>query len=385
MTLSPVTPGGTSASAPAPAAAPSAADPSGFSASLQGDKVTLSWQAVPGISWYLLGGPGVGQYGQRVQGTSYTFNSPGPGQHEWTVASLEGQNQGPVNNWVNWPKATLSIESKTGSYRIMVAGIRAEHATKDDPWSSDGKWDEVYFSAYTQTFDRESGQLLASGTVKSPVHGDINGFPPGSRVRAGSASELGGITDGDQVSPFLGQPSPGAQGYPQMVVWQGTLTSDREVVVIHPVLWEADRGPNNTEAFNAWQQFFEQNPTREWSLSSVEHPDPQAASWFQEGGTVRLSGGLEPMAYLDGNTEDRPIGMQNYGVYPCSTNCAIWLDHMLILTRERIEKALNSPYSSAERELLELRLTDYIQTGGSRLINAGLQGDYVIVFRIDRI
>src|SRR4051794_12139915 len=141
----PKSPGTLTAVAPAAAsspalATPTAADPSGFTANLQGNKITLSWQAVPGISWYLLGGPGMGQNGQQVQGTNYTFDSPGPGQQEWTVASLAGQGQGPINNWVNWPKATLSIESKTGNYRIMVTGIRAEQATTDDWWSRDGKW-----------------------------------------------------------------------------------------------------------------------------------------------------------------------------------------------------------------------------------------------------
>jgi hypothetical protein len=382
MTLGAVIP----AAPAAPAAAPVPADPTGFTPALQGNKVTLSWQAVPGVAWYLLGGPGMGPNGREVQGTSHTFDSPGPGQQEWTVASLAGQGQGPLNNWMNWPKAALTIESRTGNYRVMLTGIRAEHATLDDWWSRDGKWDEVYLSAFVQTFNRESGQLLASSTIKSPVHGDINGFPPGSRVRAGSASDLGGIVTGDAVSPFLGQPAPGAAGYPLLVLWQGTLTSEREVVVIHPVLWEADIGTQNTLAYNGWRQFFEGNPVREWSIPSVKNPDPQAPSWFQEGGVVRLSGAVDRIALLERNDSDRPIGLRSFGGNTCVGYCGVWLDHMLVLTRERIERALSDPYSTGEKGLLQLHLTDYTQVpDGARVSWGALQGDYVVLLKVERL
>jgi hypothetical protein len=373
------------APSPAPAAAPVAGDPAVFTAALQGGKVTLSWEAVQGVAWFLLGGPGMGPNGRAVQGTSYTFDAPAPGQHQWTVASLAGQGQGPINNGANWPKASLTIESLTGNYRIMVAGIRAEHATADDWWSWDGKWDEVYVSAFVQTFDRPSGQLLQSSIIKSPIHGDINGFPPGSRVRAGTASDLGGIMTGNQVSPILGQPAPGAAGYPLLTLWQGTLTSEREVVVIHPVLWEADNGDRNTFAYNQWTQFFTSNPTREWALPEVQHPDPEATTLFREGGLVRLSGAVELMMGLDANHEDRPIGVRSeQGCYGSNGTCGAWLDQQLILTRERIERALNSPYTSGERGLLELRLRDYYQVPNGTRTSSVLQGDYVMLLKVER-
>ena len=381
-TLTVVEPG--PGSAPPPPA-PAAADPSGFSASLQGDKVTLNWQAVPGISWYLLGGPGMGQYGQRVQGTSYTFNSPGPGQHEWTVASLEGQEKGPVNNWVNWPKATLSIESKTGNYRIMVTGLRAEHATADDWWSRDGKWDEVYVSAFVQVYDRSSGQLLSSKVIKSPIHGDVNGFTPGSRIQAGTASGSGGIEDGDRVAPILGQPAPGAQGYPLLALWQGSLTSDREVVVIHPVLWEADIGGDNDFSYNTWRQFLQNNPMRDWSVPTVQHPDPEALSWFQEEPPVPLWGPTVFDMGLEDNIRDRPIGLERTTNGYCSgDHCGYWRDHLLVVTRERIERELTSS-SSPDRGVLELELMDYIPTeDGRRVYWSALKGSYTLYLKVER-
>jgi hypothetical protein len=372
-------------------APPAPADPTGFTATLQGSKVMLSWQPVAGILWYLLGGPGLGPNGQQVQGTSYQFDSPGPGQHEWTVASLAAQDQGPINYWVNWPKASLSIENLTGRYRVSVASLSAEHETLDDFWQWDGKRDEVYVSAFAETFDRLSGQLLASATIKSPIHGDINGFPPGSRVRAGSASDLGGIRSGDQVSPVLGQPAPGADGYPLLVLWEGTLTSSREVVVLHPVLWEADQGDRNTTAYNAWVQDLTSNLTRDWNIPDVQRPDPQASSWFSEGGTIRLGGTTDAMQAISSNSQDRPIGLRTAGctVSPgslSSGSCGVWIDHLFILTRERIERALNNPYGSGERGLVELRLTDYVQgADGTRSSAGGLQGDYVVRLKIERV
>ena len=365
---------------------PEPKDPAAFTATQTGEgEVELAWEAVPGVTTYLVGGPGAGNEGLKVKGTKTSLTGVPNGAQQWTVASWY-EPGGLLVNGQFWPKASLNVVARSGRYRVMVTGLRSEHATVDDWWSKDGKWDEVYVSAFVQTFNRPSGQLLASATIKSPIHGDINGFPPGARVRAGTASDLGGIVTADRVSPILGQPAPGAAGYPQLVLWEGALTSDREVVVIHPVLWEADIGNNNTQAYNGWRQFFEGNPNREWSIPSVKAPDPQASTWLQEGGVVRLSGAVDRLALLERNELDRPIGLQRYTGSLCVGYCGVWLDHMVVLTRERIERALTGPYSVGERGVIELHLTDYTQVpDGARLSWGDLQGDYVLILRVERI
>jgi hypothetical protein len=365
---------------------PEPKDPAGFTATQTGEgEVELAWQAVPGVTTYFVGGPGAGQEGLKVKGTKTTLTGVPNGAQQWTVASWY-EPGGLLVNGQFWPKASLNVMARTGRYRVMVTGLRSEHATVDDWWSKDGKWDEVYVSAFVQTFNRPSGQLLASATIKSPIHGDINGFPPGARVRAGTASDLGGIVTADNVSPILGQPAPGAAGYPQLVLWEGTLTSDREVVVLHPVLWEADIGSANTTAYNGWRQYFEGNPSREWSIPSVQAPDLEASTWFQEGGVVRLSGAVDRLALLERNELDRPIGLQRYTGSLCVGYCGVWLDQMLVLTRERIERALTGSYSAGDRGVIELHLTDYTQVpGGARLTWGDLQGDYTMILRVERI
>ena len=361
---------------------PEPKDPAGFTATQTGEgEVELAWQAVPGVTTYFVGGPGAGNEGLKVKGTKTTLTGVPNGAQHWTVASWY-EPGGLLVNGQFWPKASVNVVARSGKYRVMVTGLRSEHATVDDWWSKDGKWDEVYVSAFVQTFNRPSGQLLASATIKSPIHGDVNGFPPGARVRAGTASDLGGIVTSDNVSPILGQPAPGAAGYPQLVLWEGTLTSDREVVVLHPVLWEADIGNANTTAYNGWRQYFEGNPAREWSIPGVQTPDPQAATWFQEGAAVKLSPAVDWMVVTT-TDKDRPIGVRNGG---CETYCGFWLDQMLILTRERIERVLSSPYATGEKGQLEFRVTDHYKLpNGSHSSWSALQGDYVLILRVERI
>lgn len=67
---------------------PTPQDPTGFGAKVLGPGgVTLSWAPVPGVTTYLVGGPGTGQYGSEVAGTSVTLDGVPPGRQQWTVAS----------------------------------------------------------------------------------------------------------------------------------------------------------------------------------------------------------------------------------------------------------------------------------------------------------
>ena len=84
-------------------------NPLGFRAQVQGTKVTLFWQPVANVSWYLVNGPELGVNGQEIQDTMYVVGPLAPGAYEWTVASLSGQGQAPVTNWKRWPKAQAVI------------------------------------------------------------------------------------------------------------------------------------------------------------------------------------------------------------------------------------------------------------------------------------
>jgi hypothetical protein len=371
--LVPKSPGTLTAVAPAAAsspalATPTAADPSGFTANLQGSKVTLSWQAVPGINWYLLGGPGMAPNGQQVQGASYTFDSPGPGQHEWTVASLAGQGQGPLNNWVGWPKAQLSIAPEvvhSGRYRVTMIGFHVDEESTDDWWSWDGKGDEVYLAAYFGLKDRRTSDVSMRGHVQSVIYGDVNNLP--GRIQAGSGSALGGLRTGDAYPDNAGAtlPAAGPEGdRVPLMVWEGPLTDGADELLVAPSIWESDR---QVAPFIRWWQKLDQIIPDVFNDEAVKgdlttpNPHPVVARELD-------------LAFV-GAGADRPFGVRPAGATPWMRQQAV------VLTREKIESALSSPYrvGGVAPGVIPVTFTDW------RDDRIGTGGSYTAYLRVERL
>lgn len=368
---------------PAPAPAP-AADPSGFTATARGNAVVLSWQAVPGVSWYLLGGPGMGLYGQQIQGTSHTLRDLGPGQYEWTVASLEGENRPAVNNGASWPKASLMLSPRTvGAYRVSVAGLRVDRTTYDDQLNRDGASDEVYASVVFQRFDR-AGTLVQSGGVTSRTHGDASRWP--ARVAQGSATGSGGLAPRDVVPAGWDERSPqspanDSRRFP-MVVWQGILADSGDVLVIRPTLWEEDGDPT---AFHWYTRFLAQaDPARTWGLRDLHRalatndlhpitgiaPDGKGHLFWTSNDFVEQAVVANRQDHYVDPGRDRPIGMSD----------GYFMDQVFVLTRERIEAELRRTSAIASPPgLLVVRLQD--RMGGTVPLN----GEYQLYLRLERM
>jgi hypothetical protein len=365
-TLTAVAP--TAAPAPGPATA-TAADPNGFSATLQGTKVALTWQAVPGVSWYLLGGPGMGQYGQQVQGTSYSFDTPGPGEHEWTVASLAGQGQGPLNNWVGWPKAKLSIAPEvvhSARYRVTVIGFHVNEESIDDWWSWDGKGDEVYLAAYVGLKDRRNDIVSMRGHVQTVIYGDVNNLP--GRIEAGTRSNLGGLQTGDSYPENAGSTLPAAGPEPDripLLVWEGPLTDGADELVVAPSIWESDQ---HDQHYIRWWQKMDQIIPEFFNDSSVK---ANVTSPGLQSATAR-----ELDVGIPGPGVDRPIGMR-----PVGASIGWIRQQAVVLTREKIEAALNSPYSVGGPPVgvIPVALTDWPAP------NVGLGAGYTMYLRVQRL
>lgn len=350
-------------------AAPVPADPTGFTSALQGNKVTLSWQVVPGVAWYLVGGPGMGPNGREVQGTSHTFDSPGPGQHEWTVASLAGQGQGPVNNGLNWPKAQLTVAPevvRSGRYRVTMIGFSVDEQTLDDFWNWDGKGDEVYLAAYVGLKDRRNGTIGQRGHVRTVVYGDVNNLT--GRILAGSLSNLGGLKTGDSYPDRAGTVLPAAGPEPDripLLVWEGPLTDGAEQLVLAPAVWESDQkeGP-----YIAWWQKLDQ------VISDVFADNAVAA----DAGTSDLHPVLarELDLGIPGPGVDRPLGMR-----PVGASIGWVRQQVVVITREKIEASLASPYRVGGRPVgvIPVSLVDYTAE------KAGLRGAYTVYLRFERI
>jgi hypothetical protein len=133
---------------------------------------------------------------------------------------------------------------RKGKFRVTVNGFIAHQQTWDDALQRDGKDDEVFLAGETRILTNATGipDIATLPQVRSMVMGDIQGFD--DRLRAGSASDLGGIRSGDPVpvaKPWTRQRTPGRQGLP-FILWEGELIADRVSALIVPTIWEWDQG-----------------------------------------------------------------------------------------------------------------------------------------------
>ena len=218
-------------------------DPAGFTAAQTAPRtVQLSWQPVPGVSSYLVGGSGL-RGGITVNGTGYTLTNLPLGVQSWTVASAYNPG-GILTAAANWPKASVDVAGGSARFRLTLTAADVVHATSDDVLERDGKGDEVVFAAVVEAFDLGlSGTKRVSHTYRraDPVYGDVNGFP--NRIMAGSASPRGGIRTGDRI-PTGANPGalPGGPMQLQLPLFlhDGALREGRDVLLVHLGVGEVD-------------------------------------------------------------------------------------------------------------------------------------------------
>jgi hypothetical protein len=365
--------GHTGPSAPVSFAPPKPVNPTGFAANVKGTMATLTWQAVPGVEKYLLGGAGIGLNGVYLPAgtTSFEVRDLPAGTHDWVIASYY---PGPVTTpGAEWPHTTATVVLTSGRYRITLAGFVVEHETGDGP--NDGQHDEVFAAALVQHFDRSTNQLVESDLVRSKTHGDVNNHP--ERVRQGRASDTGGLTSADVVpagwDERSGIPSPGPQQFP-LVLWEGALSNGQDVIVLRPILWEEDGNPG---VFQEWRTAVEGSAAGTIGSSDVQNAIKAPAIVQVVGGGLIWSYGsawdeLRYVGKYRGQVRaghDRPVGM----------NAAIedktyFRDLQVVLTREQIETELNRSNAVA-RGLVPVRFTDTVESGGA----------YTLYLRVERV
>jgi hypothetical protein len=183
-----------------------------------------------------------------------TFDYTGPvSAHVRAVEA--GRDPSPASVPVSLPP----IPRYKGVYRVTVTGMRVNRETIDNPAEIDGKRDEVLVRAWANTY-AAGGALVGSSAVESKVHGDRNADAwslansPTVRIRAGSASILGGLRTGDEHRAQAGT-APNSISFP-LLVWEGSLRESEEQLVVVPTVWEVDRAP-------AWQPVPLPEPERE--------------------------------------------------------------------------------------------------------------------------
>jgi hypothetical protein len=258
----------------------------------------------------------------------------------------------------------ISVRPTSATYRVTIKGFLVKKATSDDPLSFDGKGDEVFVAAYWAAYPHSDRVIKGSGFVQSAVYGDANQAP--TRIQAGSITTLGGLRDTDMVpSGTAPIPQPGIAAYPDrlpLLVWQGVLSENGDVVGINPTIWESDR--NTSPNWATWQNWFTTPNGRGGFVDGVQNN--VAITKKLEPVTLFTWDGNYPLApsFNVGQGADRPIGIgRSIGIgdlVPPMPNVNSHGPVGVVLTRERVEKALGG----ASAIVIPFHKPDRLELGG---------------------
>lgn len=221
---------------------------------LSGGRVALTWDAVPGaVSYDIISNvPGsssrAGVNLEPIMETQHVSRSLTEGAYTMTVvANMSGTTAGPFSP--ESQPVSVNVPRWYGKYRITINGFRVNHETADNVYETDGKRDEIYVRAVT-TVMHALGQKINTQTVKSLTHGDINAprwqnsSTPAYRIKAGSASNLGGLMTGDGYPDRLMPWKRSSDAYYNhtfpLLVWEGDIMEDVYHVVVVPSIIEDD-------------------------------------------------------------------------------------------------------------------------------------------------
>jgi hypothetical protein len=314
------------------------------------------------------------------------------------------------------PQPSAAPAQTTGRYRVVANGfsvVQQAHSHHDD----------VYGGFIMLHFNRQTGQLLESNTLHTKVLGDINGRVFGetdggdfNRLRAGTANPTGGLKSGDSYpdaghARFRGQDGgvPNSVTFP-FAIWGGTLVNDSDALVILPTLWSRDgklsgfeqwQSSELSSASQIWWDPAVQKALRQTTLGVVAPPgsatpsgDPNFSNLTKVFGAAFMAGLGQPWALallFDPSAHDRPIGLD--------PNVRGLPRRAIVLTREMIEQALNSPrvvlnqtmvvpnyplwllsYLDAPVGVIPVLLFDYVPPPGEPLKTA-----YVMYLQVERL
>jgi hypothetical protein len=306
----------------------------------------------------------------------------------------------------------------TGRYRVVANGfsvVQQAHSHHDD----------VYGGFVMLHFNRQTGDLLDQDARHTKVLGDINGRVFGetdggdfNRLRAGTANASGGLKNGDSYpdaghARFRGQDgvAPNRTTFP-FEIWTGDLTNASDAVVILPSLWSRDgklsgfdqwQSSELTASSQIWYDQAVQQALHQTSLGVVAPPGaitPNGNPFFSQAAKVvggEILGGMgQPWALVlafaqDPSAHDFPIGFD--------PSAKALPRRAIVLTREMIEQALNSPppplsptmlvpnypawilgYLTVPVGVIPVLLFDYVPPPGEPLRTA-----YVMYLQVERI
>lgn len=364
--------------------------PTQFQATQVGrDTVVLTWQPVKGASYYVFGGP-PGNTAIRVDSTRIVRTGVPLGPQTWQISTMyEATDPTAPKSGSVFVTTALNVVQR--QYRILAEAIRVTHETTDDPWSGDGRGDEVYVSSLAELLDRKTGNVTQRiAPVLSVVHGDVAKYPSPEGVRAGTASVDGGLRQNDVVNPVLGRPVAGASGFPPMILWEGELISGVHDLLLHPVIWDVDTPANSLQrdlggycnfALCAWWTHFTGPSAKSVGMPQVTAAIAAPQLSVVDGRDIWL-GSNGYMVHMENIDKDRPIGMEVAPNAPRGMGLVGRMrDILVVLSREKIEAALASGKST-----IDVRFWDHSTAPNQAPAPVSyLGGDYTLTLRIERV
>ena len=223
--------------------------------------VMVSWDTMPGATGYqIVARPANGVYTSAMPKGKTEY---GPERSQGITMEIPTGTPILFAVVANYPQGssspsapvTVTIPRWYGTYRVSVLGFTVDRETKDDPFETDGKRDEVYLRAAAAERGPDGNQYGGVTQLQTLVHGDINttewrsATHPNRRVKAGSASVDGGLRTGDgfpSASPWQRTTSSNYTNTFPLKVWQGNLVQGYNSVQVAFNLWESDQRPGQS-------------------------------------------------------------------------------------------------------------------------------------------
>jgi hypothetical protein len=260
-----------------------------------------------------------------------------------------------------------------GAYRITVDGVRVNRETLDDPLQIDGKRDEIIVTASVQEYDRDGNRTGQGSVARTKVHGDVDApawstaTSPQVRIKAGTASLLGGLKTGDVIQPS-GEPT--TISFP-LKVWEGILREESITLAIVPIVWEVDRTPS-------WEYKPLDDPGQSLLMSVGERASKRIRPMLSDAGRLTTQG-LDVLRRLSGQLASpyqvAPLWAVQAAIskgfqasIPLITRYNIRSDTLQLLAEQR-SAAFESFYQTLGTMNLTSPVTDGIASGLTQFYN----------------
>jgi hypothetical protein len=255
-----------------------------------------------------------------------------------------------------------------GRYRVVLNGYKVQNESWDHPLELDGKRDEVFVATKVMVMDA-AGNLIVQSERASKVMGDTNNQP--GRVRAGTASDQGGLKTGDSFpkeAPWIRTTEPSLErDYPTVTLWEGDLVQGEHVVLIASSIWEDDDSGPILNDWLTWAGGIYSKVKPQAQVLAGADPTAQAILLCTEIGLGIAVSAVE--SGVIGANGDRPIGMVANG-----SGKYVFDQKLVRLTYDIAEYQLRSDFGMGPG-VFGLEYKDDVK----------LQGHYYLYLQVERV